>query len=36
MPKHDDIIPLRHMLDHAREALGIRKAKSSKKSQYNI
>ena len=23
MPKHDDIIPLRHMLDHAREAIGM-------------
>ena len=23
MSKHDDIIPLRHMLDHAREAIGM-------------
>jgi uncharacterized protein with HEPN domain len=23
MPKHDDLIPLQHMLDHAREAVGM-------------
>lgn len=29
MPKHDDMIPLQHMLDHAREAVDMIAGKTS-------